>query len=157
MYIMKKNFKKILSATLLLVYLMSTLGFVVSEKNCICCKSEAKCGLENVSDKICCSEKPELPSCCANKEPIEINQQNNCQCEKYNCDKSEYVKISQMIISAKTEVFISKIKNIFSETISELSDNNKTDFLKNIKFNPPPILIKDSEFIIEISKIKIPA
>lgn len=148
--------KKILSLFLIVIYLITSLGFVISKKNCKCCSVDVKCEVVNGDNDSCCKKSSELPACCDKKSEKHQLSKKNCNCEQFKCIKSEYFKNDHKTISAEIVINLLNIKNFFVDTIVIDPDNKICEFLHYIKNYPPPILFKDSSFIIEISQLKIP-
>ena len=154
---MKNNIKKISSVLLILFYLTSTLGFVLEQKNCICCAEKEVCAVENSSVSSCCAPKETVPSYCSPKAETTIAVSKKCNCDKIKCSTSEYLRNEHSSVKAKSDVQVQKLKNTNFVILPMNISENDLSFLTEIKSDPPPILFKDSSFIIKISKIKIPS
>ena len=151
---MNKKLKKISSVILILFYLSATLGFVLEQKNCFCCFEKEICSVQDMAKKGCCAVKKSVPSCCSSKGTL-FSDQSNCNCDKVKCVTTEYLRNIHSSVEVKSDFKIDRIKK-FSFVIFQSNNNGNVDFLTEIKSDPPPSLFKDSSFIIEISRIKIP-
>ncbi|MFA8342780.1 MAG: hypothetical protein ACEPO8_07375 [Rhodothermaceae bacterium] len=152
---MKNKTQKILSLLLVIIYAVSTLGFVIDQNNCKCCETNCTSEIKTEQKVSCCSVKPEPKSCCAEKQIALYSS--GCMCEKIKCNKSDYVKSDHKTITQSSKIFVLSIKSLCIEIIDFIDENKSDEIIKFLKTDPPPILVKDSSYIIELSKLKIPA
>lgn len=153
---MKLIRKKILSLVLIVVYALSTLGFVVDLNSCECC--EINCSSEEIlveETANCCSVKPEAKSCCADTDSYHSS---NCMCEQIKCDKSDYLKNDHKTVVQSLKLSSMNVKNYHIETIKLTDQEERSEeIIKFLKADPPPVLFKDASYIIELSRLKLPA
>jgi len=154
---MKNKSKKILSVALVILYALSTLGFVVKQNNCRCCIKKCLTEVAKTKNTGCCVEKTEVKICCSASAKT-YEKSSFCMCDKIKCAKSDYIKNNYKTVAQTARTTLIGIKNFYVENISIFDQNSiSEEIIKFLKTDPPPVLVKDSSYIIALSKLKIPA
>lgn len=154
---MKIILVKIYSIILLVTFSLSSLGFVVSTRNCDSCKSCCEKTEDSAPQQNCCQVELEQSSCCAKTQSVVLKNKSNCNCDKIKCAEIEFVKYDYKLLPGKLLEISFKLKNFYIVTINNIKSDHSFNFLNILKYDPPPIKFKDINFIFEQSRLKIPS
>lgn len=154
---MKTLQHKILSILLIVTFSISSFGFIVEHQNCECCNSSCDITMNDSAGQSCCQVEEKLPACCADKHPVKLTNNSSCNCAEIKCAQSEYIRYDYKLLAGKLVHISFKLKNFYLVTINTIELEHTESYLDFLKYDPPPINFKNIDYIIQISKLKLPA